>query len=205
VIYEIRTYRIAPGSLAEVEKRFGEAYEYRKKYSELTGFFHTEIGPLNEIVHIWGYQDLAERARIRAEAAKDPNWPPKIRDFVREMRAEVITPFAFVPPIRPGTVGPIFELRYYTLKPGTMPDLAKGWESKIAERAKLSPIVLAGPVEFGRANGFVHIWAYSSLDQRARVRDEARAKGVWPPPGGPDRLLTQDNKILLPAAFSPLQ
>ena len=60
MIYEIRTYRIAPGSLAEVEKRYGEAYEYRKKYSELTAFWHTEIGPLNEIVHVWGYKDLAE-------------------------------------------------------------------------------------------------------------------------------------------------
>ena len=77
MIYEIRTYRIAPGSLAEVEKRYGEAYEYRKKYSELTAFWHTEIGPLNEIVHVWGYKDLAERARLRGEAAKDPNWPPR--------------------------------------------------------------------------------------------------------------------------------
>src|SRR5947207_1134984 len=65
MIYEIRTYRIAPGSLAEVEKRYAEAYEYRKKSSELTAFWHTEIGPLNEIVHVWGYKDLAERARLR--------------------------------------------------------------------------------------------------------------------------------------------
>src|SRR5438034_8077969 len=47
VIYEIRTYEIGPGNLAEVEKRYGEAYEYRKKYSPLTAFWHTEIGPLN--------------------------------------------------------------------------------------------------------------------------------------------------------------
>src|SRR5688572_31266865 len=67
MIYEIRTYQLAPGSQAEVEKRYGEAYQYRKKYSELTGFFHTEIGPLNEIIHIWRYSDLAERARIRAD------------------------------------------------------------------------------------------------------------------------------------------
>ncbi len=205
MIYEIRTYQIAPGSLAEVEKRYGEAYEYRKKHSELTAFLHTEIGPLNEIVHIWGYKDLAERARIRGEAAKDPNWPPKIREFVRAMRSEIIQPFAFVPEPRPGKMGPIFELRYYTLKPGTLPDTAKGWEEKLPERIKLSPVVLAGGVEFGKANGFVHIWAYGSLDQRAQVRAEARKKGVWPPPGGADRLLTQENKILLPAAFSPLQ
>jgi hypothetical protein len=205
VIYEIRTYRVAPGSVPEVEKRFGEAYEYRKKYSELTAFLHTEIGPLNEIVHIWGYRDLAERDRIRGEAAKDTNWPPKIQEFIREMRSEIIKPFAFVPEVRPGRVGPIFELRYYTLKPGTLPDMAKGWEAKLPERTKFSPLVLAGPVEFGKANGFVHIWAYSSLDQRAKARADAQAAGAWPPPGGRDRLLSQDNKILLPAAFSPLQ
>jgi hypothetical protein len=205
MVYEIRTYRIAPGSLAEVEKRFGEAYEYRKKYSELTAFWHTEIGPLNEIVHVWGYRDLAERERIRGEAAKEANWPPKIGEFIREMRSETVTPFSFVPEVRPGKVGPIFELRYYTLKPGTLPDLAKGWEAKVPERMKLSPIVLAGGVDFGKANGFVHVWAYSSLDQRAEVREEARKTGVWPPAGSADRLLTQENKIVLPSAFSPLQ
>jgi hypothetical protein len=205
MIYEIRTYRLAPGSVAEVEKRFGEAYEYRKKYSELTAFLHTEIGPLNEIVHIWGYRDLADRARVRGDAAKDANWPPKISEFIREMRSEIVVPFSFIPDVRPGKVGPIFELRYYTLKPGTLPDTAKGWEAKLPERTKLSPIVLAGGVEFGKANGFVHIWAYSGLDQRAKVRADAVAAGVWPPPGGRDRLLSQDNKILLPAAFSPLQ
>jgi hypothetical protein len=205
MIYEIRTYRIAPGSLAEVEKRYAEGYEHRKKYSELTAFLHTEIGPLNEIVHIWGYKDLAERARIRAESTKDPNWPPKIREFVQGMRSEIVLPFTFVPEPRPGKMGPIYEFRYYTLKPGTLPDTAKGWEAKLPDRMKLSPVVLAGGVEFGTANGFVHIWAYSSLDQRMQVRDDARKKGVWPPPGGADRLLTQETKILLPSAFSPLQ
>ena len=205
MIYEIRTYQIAPGSLAEVEKRFGDAYQYRKKYSELTAFLHTEVGPLNEIVHIWGYKDLADRARVRGESSKEANWPPKIQEFIRQMRSEIVNPFSFIPEPQSGKMGPVYELRYYTLKPGTLPDLAKGWESKAAERSKLSLIVFAGGVEFGRANGFVHIWAYSSMDNRMQVREDARKKGVWPPPGGGDRLITQENKILLPAAFSPLQ
>jgi hypothetical protein len=205
MLYEIRTYQIAPGSLSEVEKRFGEAYEYRKKYSELTAFLHTEIGPLNEIVHIWGYRDLAERARIRAEAVKDPNWPPKIGEFIRAMKSEIVTPFSFLPDVTPGRVGPVFELRYYTLKPGMLPELRKAWEAAIAERLKMSPLVLAGGVEFGQANGLVHIWAYKSLDQRMQIREDARTKGVWPPPGGAERLLTQETKILLPASWSPMQ
>jgi NIPSNAP protein len=205
MLYEIRTSQIAPGSLSEVEKRFGEAYEYRKKYSELIAFLHTEIGPLNEIVHIWGYRDLAERARIRAEAAKDPNWPPKTGEFIRAMKSEIVTPFSFLPDVTPARVGPVFELRYYTLKQGMLPELRKAWEAAIPERLKMSPLVLAGGVEFGQANGLVHIWAYKSLDQRMQIREDARRKAVWPPPGGADRLLTQETKILLPASWSPMQ
>jgi hypothetical protein len=81
----------------------------------------------------------------------------------------------------------------------------KRWEGAIGERVKLSPLVLAGGVEFGGANRFIHIWAYKSMDQRLQVREQARKAGVWPPPGGGDELLAQETKIVMPSAFSPLQ
>lgn len=204
MIYEIRTYDVVPGSVAELEQRFGEAYEHRKKYSPLLALWHTEIGPLNQVVHIWPYADLAERARIRAEAAKDTHWPPKIQEFLLHMESEVVTPFGFLPELKPGKLGPIFEMRCYTMKAGTFPGLAKRWEAAIGERLKLSPIVLAGGVEFGEVSRFVHIWGYESLDQRMAVRTRAREAGIWPPPGGGGSLLTQANKILMPASFSPV-
>src|SRR5262249_12159540 len=149
MIYEFRTYTLKPRSLAEVEKRFGEAYEYRKKYSPLTAFWHTEVGPLNEIIHVWGYKDLAERARIRADAAKEANCPPKTRDFAPDQHVETVPPSSSTPEIPPGTMAPIFEIRRYSLTPGSIAGVAKRWEGAIGERAKLSPMVLAGGVEFG--------------------------------------------------------
>ncbi len=205
MIYEFRTYTLKPRSLAEVEKRYGEAYEYRKKDSPLAAFWHTEIGPLNEIIHVWGYKDLAERARVRAEASKDANWPPKIREFIVVQNVEVLNPFPFVPDITPGTVGPIFEIRRYTLAAGALPGVMKRWEAALPARTKLSPLVTAGGVEFGGANRFIHIWAYKSMDQRLQVREQGRKAGVWPPPGGGDELLAQETKIVMPSAFSPLQ
>jgi hypothetical protein len=205
MIYEIRTYSLAVGSLAEVEKRFGEAYEYRKKYSELAAFWHTEIGPLNEIVHVWPYPDPGERARIRAELAQERNWPPKIAEFLRSQHSEILIPFPFSSWPKPGKLGPIYEMRIYTFKPGTLPDTIKSWEPKIPERVKLSPLVIAGNVDLGEVNRFIHIWAYNSFDHRAAVRAKAAQLGVWPPGGGAARLLTQANKIMTPAAFSPMQ
>jgi hypothetical protein len=205
MIYEIRTYRVKVGSLPEVEKRFGEAYENRKKISPLAAFWHTEIGPLNEIIHVWGYKDLAERARIRAEAAKDANWPPKIREFIVDQNVEVLNPFPFIPDVTPGTLGPIFEIRRYTLAAGSLPGVMKRWEAALPARIKLSPLVTAGGMEFGGANRFIHIWAYKTMDQRLQVREQGRKAGVWPPPGGGDELLAQETKIVMPSAFSPLQ
>ena len=48
--------------------------------------------------------------------------------------SEIVTPFGFLPAVTPGRIGPFFELRYYTLKAGKLPDVAKGWEEKIPER-----------------------------------------------------------------------
>jgi len=96
-------------------------------------------------------------------------------------------------------------MRYYAMKAGTLPDLIKRWEGAIGERMKMSPVALAGHVEHGEANRFIHIWGYKSLDERAAIRAKAREMGIWPPKGGGDTLLTQANKIMLPSAFSPAQ
>lgn len=204
MIYEIRTYSLQPGSLAEVEKRFGEAYQYRKKYSELVAFWHTEIGPLNEIIHIWPYEDMGERAHVRTEAAKEPNWPPKINDFIRTMHSEILVPFPFSPLLKPGRFGPVYEMRIYTVKSGIMPEIMKAWEAKLPGRLKLSPLAMVGAVDVGETNRLINVWPYSSLDQRAAIRSKAVELGVWPPKTA-ELILTQMNKILLPATFSPMQ
>ena len=68
MIFEMRTYRLQPGSVPEVEKRFGEALTERVKVSPLGAFFHTEVGPLNHIIHIWPYDDLQHRTRVRSQS-----------------------------------------------------------------------------------------------------------------------------------------
>ncbi len=205
MIYEIRTYQLAVGSLAEVLKRVGESYERRKAHSPLAACWRTDIGPLNELVCVWPYADLAERARVQARAAQDPGWPPRIEEFIASEHCDVLVPFPFVPAPPPGKLGPIFEMRSYTLKPGALPALMERWERALPARVALSPLVLAGHVELGSVDRFVHVWAYGSFEQRTAVREKARETGVWPPPGGGDAVIAQTTKILLPARFSPLR
>lgn len=210
MIYEMRTYDLKPRSLPEVEKRFGEMYEKRRKYSELAAFWHTEIGPLNQIIHVWPYKDLEERGRIRAAAVKDGAWPPDTHEFIVGMRSEIMIPFAISPELKPGKMGPYFEMRTYTYAPGALPKIIQVWEKALPARLKFSSLCAAWYSELGGLNKFVHIWPYPSLDARVDTRRKAVAAGAWPPSakklGTPEyQLIAQENKILLPASFSPLQ
>ncbi len=212
MIYEVRTYDIKPGSQPEVLKRFGEAYEVRKKISPLAAFWFTEIGPLNQIIHVWPYKDLEERNRLRAAAMKESGWPPNIREFIVGQRSEIMIPFPFSPELKPGKIGPYFEMRTYTFAPGELPKVMKLWEKVLPERVKFSPLAVVWHSELGALNRFTHIWAYPSLDARNETRNKAVAAGVWPPSAvakkaglEPYVLVTQENKIVMPAPFSPVQ
>jgi NIPSNAP len=205
MIYEIRTYTLKPRSTPEFEKLWGAAYPVRQKYSPIMGFFHTDFGPLNEVVHIWPYESFEARDRARSESAKAPGWPPDVAKLIINQKVEIVTPFPFVPEWRPGPDGPIYELRQYVFQGGALPTIMENWKASLPERIKVSKPALIGSVEFGpSANSFIHIWPYASLEHRAEVRAKAAATGKWPPAGGENYLL-QSNKLLLPAAYSPAQ
>ena len=100
----------------------------------------------------------------------------------------------------------IYEIRIYTFKPGGIPGVIDRWSGHIAKRNELSPLVGAWHTEVGGLNKWCHIWAYKDAADRFRIREEARAKGIWPPPsgGGPNMMMKQENMLVVPASFSPL-
>ncbi len=204
MIYEFRTYTLQPRTQPEFLKRFGEALPKRLEFSPLTAFWTTEIGPLNQVIHVWGYKDLNERAEKRAAAVKAGIWPPKTSEFITDMRSEILQPLPFSPKLDPSNHGPYFEMRSYTLRAGGTPEMAANWEKHLPNRLKLSPLIGVFTSEIGGLNQWVHIWAYKSLDERVAVRKSAMEKGIWPPPP-PSPTVSQETKILLAAPFSPIK
>ena len=54
-LYELRTYTIQPARYAEFLKLTNEQLHIRMAHSKLIGYWTTELGGLNEVVHIWEY------------------------------------------------------------------------------------------------------------------------------------------------------
>jgi hypothetical protein len=204
MIYEFRTYTLKPRTLKTFIQRFGEALPARLELSPLAAFWYTEIGPLNQVTHVWPYADTNERTRTRAEAVAKAIWPPKTSELVENMQSDIFEAATSVPALQPGEVGPYFEIRTYVLEPGSAPRMAERWDQYLPGRTALSPLVGCFSSDIGALNRWVHIWAYNSLDERMSVRNDVARQGIWPPPGD-SPVIHQESRIALAADFSPIR
>ena len=205
MIYEVRTYTLQPGSVAQFEENFAKALPAREKYSKLGAFWHTDIGPLNQVIHVWPYESVDERNAIRAEASQDPDWPPKNPpEMYVSLSSDIYIPAPFMRPMGGGQeLGNIYEMRIYTYKNGSMPEVVKRWGAAIPHREEYSPCAAAMYSDLGSLNKWMHVWPYKDMEDRNKVRAEASQNEHWPPPTR-EFLLSQENKMLIPAAFSPM-
>lgn len=208
MIYEFRTYTIQPRMMGEFMKRWEPLLPKRLEHSRLAAMWTTEIGPLNEVIHVWEYKDVLERTQTRERVQKAGIWPPKTQDLITNMKSEIMILQPFSPPMTPSSHGPYFEMRSYTLKAGGTAQMSESWAKHLPGRVKLSPLIGCFTSDIGNLNQWVHIWAYKSLDERVAVRKKAMEQGIWPPPSTPDKpspTLHQATKILIPTQFSPIK
>ena len=73
MVYEMRVYTVQPGKVGELQTLFEkEGLPVIKEYSKLVGWWSTEIGPLNQVIHLWAYNDHGHREQVRAAQNAEP-------------------------------------------------------------------------------------------------------------------------------------
>jgi hypothetical protein len=59
----------------------------------MVGYYSTEVGTLNMIVHMWAYESLDQREKCRAAMSADPDWQAyltKIRPLMRRQESRIM-------------------------------------------------------------------------------------------------------------------
>lgn len=102
MIVEMRTYRLKPGAVPEYFRVYeAEGREVQMRIlGNLIGYFHSEIGTLNQIVHMWGYESFEERQRRRALLAREPAWQsclPKLQALIETQENSLLLGAPFSP------------------------------------------------------------------------------------------------------------
>jgi hypothetical protein len=105
VIVEERIYTLQVGASPEYVRLYQEEGLAIQEpiLGHLVGYYTTEIGPLNQVVHMWAYQDLEDRRERRARLVADERWKAyiqKVRPFLVTMENKILIPAPFAPPPR---------------------------------------------------------------------------------------------------------
>ena len=212
MIHELRTYTIQPGKLAEYVELAGSVGRPIRgdRFGKLVGYWTSEHGTLNQVVHLWEFADVAARAQARAGLAKDERWTkeyiPRSQPLLVSQENVLLAPADWYP-LRPASGMSVYELRAYRLYPGKLAAWMALFQAGLAAREKYSAPVGVWSVEVGPLNSVVHLWGYRDSNHRAEARKAALGDPVWKETVSKLGPLMQvmESKLLIPTGFSPLK
>ena len=81
MIYELRIYTVKQGTLADVIKAASTVSRDIRKddYGKLEGYWSTEIGPLNQVMHLWSYHGSQRADAAARRAHQEPALGRRVR------------------------------------------------------------------------------------------------------------------------------
>lgn len=102
MIYEERNYLFQPANFQTFLKLLEEEGLpiMTRHLGKLVGFFTTEIGELNTVVHIWAYESFEDRLKRREAMWSDPDWlayAGKVTPWILRMESRILRPTRFSP------------------------------------------------------------------------------------------------------------
>ena len=92
VIYEMRTYTLQVGKMGEAVKLYTElGYPILQKSGldkKLIGYFQADTGMINQLVHLWTFNDDADRRAHWAALYANPDF---MADFAAKFRPLLVS------------------------------------------------------------------------------------------------------------------
>ncbi|AOX16167.1 NIPSNAP family protein [Kozakia baliensis] len=158
------------------------------------GCWTTEFGTLNQITFLRSSADLS--ALLDAPLTNLPDSAVGVQQIDTTQwklhGAELPAP---------GEHGGCYEWRCYDIVPDHRRELLTQFGDAVPARLEMSSL-FALMTSLNGASRICHIWPYADLAERARLRKEATAAGVWPPKGIAPYLGAMQSSVLVPTSFS---
>ncbi|WAG81573.1 NIPSNAP family protein [Metapseudomonas furukawaii] len=103
MLVEQRTYTLQPGKTHEYLALYeAEALPIQRRIlGRLVGYYRSEIGALNQVVHLWAFTDLLEREQRRAVMQADPGFKAyvqKMLPLLISQESRILAPAPFFTP-----------------------------------------------------------------------------------------------------------
>jgi len=103
MIVEQRTYTTHPGKWREYLALYeGEGLQIQRRIlGRMVGYYYSDIGDLNQVIHLWAYTDLNERTERRTQLMQDTNFRTyvlKMLPLLQSQSSKILLPATFFTP-----------------------------------------------------------------------------------------------------------
>jgi len=222
---EHRQYTFHPGKLPvwmEAYRELGGPASARTMGAPSLGFFTAEVGTINRVVFMRGWDDIDAREAGLAAREADPDWQEFRKrsgaaGALASQEVKFLKPTAFSPITSAkgfsfkreiGGTGMVVDHRTYDFHPGKMHLWLKAYKDigLPVQKRLLGQLLVFGVTEIGPINQAVFMWLYEGFGDRDRRRTAMANDPQWQEfmktVGGLGALKQQTVMALKPTAFS---
>ena len=212
MINELRMYTTRPGKMKDVVNASATVAQKIRggdTYGKLIGHWWSEIGKMNQYVHMWEYKDPEEMRRLRSELAAKEDWKnkfvPLVGPNILTQEIRLLRPLTEIK--KPVNSSNIYELKIIKLNIGQSAKWAKKF-LEIVDLIENSSINIGiWNTELQDPNEIISLWSHPNLENMSKYWYDLESNKDWNDFNNyqENSVKSEENIILKSSACSPLQ
>jgi hypothetical protein len=212
MINELRMYTTRPGKMMHVVNASATVAQKIRNgdtYGKLVGHWSSEIGRMNQYIHMWEYKDVEEMRNLRSQLSSREDWKnkfvPLVGPYILNQEIRVLKPL--IDRKIPTDNSNIYELKIIKLNIGQV----NNWKNKfldiISSIEGKSVNIGLWNTELQDPNEIISIWSHPNLEIMSKFWYSLNKNKYWIDFNSyqENAVKYEDSIILRPSICSPLQ
>tara|TARA_B110000305_G_scaffold127590_1_gene142804 strand:+ start:653 stop:1291 length:639 start_codon:yes stop_codon:yes gene_type:complete len=212
MINELRMYTTRPGKMKDVVNASATVAQKIRggdTYGKLIGHWWSEIGKMNQYVHMWEYKDPEEMRRLRSELAAKEDWKnkfvPLVGPNILTQEIRLLRPLTEIK--KPVNSSNIYELKIIKLNIGQSAKWAKKFLEIVGLIENSSINIGIWNTELQDPNEIISLWSHPNLENMSKYWNDLESNKDWNDFNNyqENSVKSEENIILKSSICSPLQ
>ena len=212
MINELRMYTTRPGKMMHVvnsSATVAQTIRNGDTYGKLVGHWSSEIGRMNQYIHMWEYSDVEEMRKLRSELASKEDWRtkfvPLVGPYILTQEIRILRPLTERK--LPADKSNIYELKIIKLNIGEV----NKWKNKfldiVSDIEQKSINIGLWNTELQDPNEIISIWCHPNIESMSKFWSDMNNDKNWLEFNDyqEDAVKYEESMILRPSVCSPLQ
>ena len=212
MINELRMYTTRPGKMKDVVNASATVAQKIRggdTYGKLIGHWWSEIGKMNQYVHMWEYKDPEEMRRLRSALAAKEDWKnkfvPLVGPNILTQEIRLLRPLTEIK--KPVNSSNIYELKIIKLNIGQSAKWAKKFLEIVGLIENSSINIGIWNTELQDPNEIISLWSHPNLENMSKYWYDLESNKDWNDFNNyqENSVKSEENIILKSSICSPLQ